>query len=50
MRISRRESECILFLFLTRNAFIGIKNSVVFEQLYSDLKEINDKMSKIERS
>jgi hypothetical protein len=34
----------------TRNAFIGIKHSVVFEQSYSDLKEINDKMSKIEKS
>ena len=34
----------------TRNAFIGIKNSGVFEKFYSDLKEINDKMSKIEKS
>jgi uncharacterized protein YlbG (UPF0298 family) len=34
----------------SRNAFIRIKNSVVFEQFYSDLTEINDKMSKIEKS
>jgi hypothetical protein len=33
----------------TRNALIGIKNSGVFEQFYSDIKEIKDKMSNIEK-
>ncbi len=32
------------------NALIGIKNSGVFEQFYSDIKEIKDKMSFIETS
>jgi hypothetical protein len=34
----------------TSNALIGIKNSGVFEQFYSDIKEIKDKMSYIETS
>ncbi len=29
----------------TSNALIGIKNSGVYEQFYSDIKEIKDKMS-----
>jgi hypothetical protein len=33
----------------TSNALIGIKNSGVFEQFYSDIKEIKDKMSNIEK-
>jgi hypothetical protein len=34
----------------TSNALIGIKNSGIFEQFYSDIKEIKDKMSYIETS
>jgi hypothetical protein len=34
----------------TSNALKGIKNSVVFEQFYSDIKEIKNKMSNIEKS
>jgi hypothetical protein len=34
----------------TSNTLIGIKNSGVFEQFYSDIKEIKDKMTYIETS